>query len=160
MRAACRPWLTNLPNLCWDFREFVVAASCTARMSTSGGLGVAFPHSNQDSGTIPSIASFATPHLSRISRKLPPSLAMILDSGSPLLAPSPQEPVRSARTSGRIPTLLPIGADTRLASAEGNLHPSVPVEWRVWACWWGCSIDRSSGPSPGRKTVPPRRQVA
>ena len=31
------------------------------------------PHFNQDSGTIPAIASFVTPHVSRISRKLPPS---------------------------------------------------------------------------------------
>ena len=56
----------------------VVVDSRAANMSASGGLGAwsqstPRPHLNEDSGTMPAIASFVNPHVSRISRKLPPS---------------------------------------------------------------------------------------
>ena len=31
--AACQPWLTILPKLCWAFRQPVITASCAARKS-------------------------------------------------------------------------------------------------------------------------------
>ena len=84
--AACRPWLISLPNFCWAFLELVVAASCAASMSVSGGLqawspSMPRPHSNQDSETMPVIASFVTSYVFRISHKLPPSGVIMLDSG-------------------------------------------------------------------------------
>ena len=128
----------QLSNFCWAFRELVVTASFAASMAASGGLGARSPssprpHSSQDSGMIPAIASFETPNVSRISRKLPPSWAMMLVSGSPVLTRSPNGPVRSARTSGRIPTLLPMEADIRLATVNGSPNPPAPVERRAWA---------------------------
>lgn len=89
--AACLPWMSSVPNLSWTFREIAVMTSCAASMSALWGawgplpLCIYYrPHSSQDSGTI--IASFQTPYVSRISRKL-----------------SPNWSVRSAGTSGRIP---------------------------------------------------------
>ena len=97
-----------MPN-CWAFLEYVVTASSAISMSASGGLEVRSPsaprlYSIQDSGNIPAIASFVSPYLSRISCMLPPSWAMALDSESLPLIRSPIGPVKSARTSDRIPT--------------------------------------------------------
>lgn len=76
--AVWRLWLTGLPTFCRAFLGLVVTASCASSMSVSGGLGAWVlsthrPHSKQNSGTMPVIASLVTPHVSRISRKLHPS---------------------------------------------------------------------------------------
>ena len=138
--AACLPWLIKLPNSCWTFLELMVTASCATNMLASRAVetrspSAPKPHSNQDSGTITVIASFVTPHVSRVSLKLPPSWAMMFDSGSPLLTRSPYGPVRSATTFGSVLTLLPTEADIRLASVDGSPNLPSPVERRVWACW-------------------------
>ena len=99
-----------------------------------GSVPLFSSHSSQDSGMIPAIASFETPHVSRISRKLPPSWAMMLVSGSPVLTRFPNGSVRSARTSGRVPTLLPTEADIRLAIVDSSSNLPTPVERRAWAC--------------------------
>ena len=52
----------------------------------------------------------------------------MLDSGSPLLTSSPGGLVRSARTSGKIPTLLPMDPVILLASVDGSPNPPAPVE--------------------------------
>ena len=143
--AACLPWLASLLNFCSVFLEMVVTASCAANMSASVAVEARSPlaprsHSNQDLGTIPAIASFVTPHVSRISLKLPPSWAMVFDSRSPLLTRSPNGPVRSVITSGRVPTRLPMEADIRLASVDGSPNPPDPVERRAWTCWCGLKV--------------------
>ena len=67
---------------------------------------------------MPAISSFETSHVSRISRRVVPSRSTILHSDSSVCTRSPQ--VRSARTSGKIPSLLPTEPDILLASADGN----------------------------------------
>lgn len=42
-------------------------------------------------------------------------------------------PVTAARTTGRIPTLLAMEEDIRLASVDGCPNPPAPVERRAWA---------------------------
>ena len=56
---------------------------------------------------------------------------MMFDSGTPLLTRSPNGSVRSATTSGRIPNLLPMEADIRLASVGGSPNSPNPVEMRA-----------------------------
>ena len=138
--ATCLPWVTTLSYFCWVFLELMVTASCAATMSASGAVEARSPtapiphHSNQDSGTIPAIDSFAT-HVSRIFLNLPPSWATMFDSGSPLLTWSPNGPVRSAITSGKVSILLSMEADIRLTYVDGSANPPAPVERRAWACW-------------------------
>ena len=158
--AACLPWLSSLPNVCWTFLELVVTASCTASMSASGtvearSLSAPRPHSNQDSGTIYVIVSFVTPPVSQISPKLPPSWAMMLDSGNPLLTRSPNGRVRSALTSGRVPTLLPMDADFRLASVYSSTHPPAPRKGLHGLFGEDSKSADSPGTPPGQITLPP-----
>ena len=77
------------------------------------------------------IAALGTPHVSRVSPRLVPSWAMMLASGNPLLTLSPYGQARSARTSGKIPTLLSIAANIVLAFVVGNPNLPAPVERRV-----------------------------
>ena len=119
-------------------------------MSASGGLGVwsppaPRPQPNQDSGKIPVITSFVTPCVSRMSRQPPPSRAIIPVLGSPLLTRSPNGPVRSTRTSVRIPTLPPIEEDILLASVDGSPNPPAPADSRAWGWWWSCNVYRLVG---------------
>lgn len=74
------------------------------------------------------IIGFDTPDVYRISRKPPPSLAVIFDSGGPLPTRSTNGIVESTRTSGRIPTLLPTEESIHLASVDGNLNSPAPLE--------------------------------
>lgn len=73
------------------------------------------------SRTMLAIAALGTPQVSRVSLGLALSWAMMLTVGRPTpYAGSQQAGRRSARTPGKLPTLLPIAAGILLASNDGS----------------------------------------
>ena len=87
---------------------------------------------------------------------------MMFDSGSPLLTRPPNGPVKSAITSGRVPTLLPMEADIRLASVDGTAL-TFPLPWKGVHGLAGEGLKSADFPGtpPGKMTaVPPLLLVA
>ena len=135
--AACRPCLTGLNNFCWAFLELALGALCAASMSASGALGPGPPRRPDPIPAKVRGRCLPSPRYPQCVSNLPQATSelsdIMLDSGSPLLARSPNGPVSSARTCGRIPTVL------GLANEVVTDYPTTPSE---------------------KTTVPPPRPVA
>lgn len=137
---------TMFRSCCLAVRGGGVLAVCAAKSQFKGSWGWCPPRgrdlaSAKIQGRGRTHISIETPHVSRISPMLLASWLMILNSDRPVLTRFSNGRVRSARTSSRVSTLVPMEADILLASVDDNPSLSTPVDRRACATW---SIARTS----------------
>lgn len=80
--------------------------------------------------------------------------------GSHLFTRSPNGPVRSARTPGKIPTLFSMEEGTLLASSDGNPGGPALVDRHACTCWQDPNVSRSPGHPPSKSDSSQRQPIA